>query len=97
MGYELVFEKSVKKDFANIGARDSKIIMKMLLDFIEKFDKDYEQTLLQTQKIKILKGNFQGLYRLKLRSFRVIYQKQEETLRILVIRIAHRREVYKDF
>jgi mRNA interferase RelE/StbE len=35
-----------------------------------------------------------GFYRLRLRNYRVIYEKIEDRLVIHIVRIAHRREVY---
>ncbi|WP_391486599.1 type II toxin-antitoxin system RelE family toxin [Aliarcobacter butzleri] len=46
-------------------------------------------------KIKALKGEFKGLYRLKLRTYRVIYEKQGHKLIILVLRVSHRKDVYQ--
>lgn len=43
---------------------------------------------------KVLKGQ-QGLYRLRVRDYRVIYQIKEERLTVLVVRIGHRREIYR--
>ena len=41
-----------------------------------------------------LKGEFAGLRRVRIGDHRVIYEVDEGVLLILVIRIAHRREVY---
>jgi len=40
-----------------------------------------------------LKGEFQGLYKYRIGDYRVIYTKVHEG--VLVLRIAHRREVYR--
>lgn len=42
-----------------------------------------------------LKGDLRGLRRLRVGQYRVIYEIQEDELMILVVRIAHRREVYR--
>jgi mRNA interferase RelE/StbE len=42
-----------------------------------------------------LKGEFEGLRRLRVGSYRVVYEWQRSELAILVVRIGHRREVYR--
>ena len=77
MSYKLEFESRVKKDFANIGKENSAIIMKVLSEFAANFSCEYEQELLKTTKIKALKGSYEGLYRLKILSFRAIYKEKD--------------------
>ncbi len=43
----------------------------------------------------VLKGEFSGLRRIRVGSYRVVYEVQNDRLFILVIRIGHRREVYR--
>ncbi|MCI7247471.1 MAG: type II toxin-antitoxin system mRNA interferase toxin, RelE/StbE family [Campylobacter sp.] len=96
MSYKLEFESRVKKDFANIGRENSVIIMKVLSEFAANFSHEYEQELLKTTKIKALKGGYEGLYRLKIRSFRAIYKKKDNELIILVLRAAAKKEAYRE-
>ena len=96
MNYELEFESRVKKDFANIGRENSVIIMKVLREFASNFSCEYEQELLKTTKIKALKGSYEGLYKLRIRSFRAIYKKKDNELIILVLRAAARKEAYRE-
>ena len=42
-----------------------------------------------------LKGEFEGLRRLRVGHFRVVYEWQRNELVILVVRIGHRRDVYR--
>ena len=42
-----------------------------------------------------LKGEFEGLRRLRVGHFRVVYECQRSALVILVVRIGHRRDVYR--
>ncbi len=93
--YKLQFENRVKKDLKKLHKIDLLKIKKALDEFVSNFDENYEKTLIKSEKIKKLKGDFQGFYRLRLRTFRVIYEKQDDRLVILVLRIAHRKEVYK--
>ena len=43
----------------------------------------------------VLKGEFAGLRRLRVGNYRIIYEVIDERLIILVIRVGHRREVYR--
>ena len=43
----------------------------------------------------VLKGEFAGLRRVRVGLYRVVYEVQEGALVILVVRIGHRREVYR--
>ena len=44
--------------------------------------------------VKKLEG-MKGLYRLRVGKYRMIYQVQDERLVVLVVRIGHRRDVYR--
>ena len=94
MRWELKFRNSVKKDFNNIGFFESAKIIKSLNDFIENFSDDQERILLKNGNIKRLKGSLEGCYRLRLRTYRVIYEKRENELIILVLRVGSRGDVY---
>jgi len=50
---------------------------------------------MHTEKIKRLQGKKEILYRLKLRSYRVVYKKYEDKLVILVIHFTTRESAYK--
>ncbi len=43
----------------------------------------------------ILKGEFSGLRRIRVGMYRVVYEIQDNLLTILVIRINHRRDIYR--
>lgn len=43
----------------------------------------------------VLKGEFSGLRRVRVGLYRVVYEIQDARLTILVVRIGHRREVYR--
>jgi mRNA interferase RelE/StbE len=43
----------------------------------------------------VLKGEFSGLRRLRVGRYRVVYEVIESQVTILVVRIAHRKEVYR--
>lgn len=93
--YSLEFKKTVKKDFKNINISDIRFIKDSLYEFVNNFSNNYEQELLKVGKIKKLQGSEEDLYRLKLRSYRIIYQKQKDRLIILVVSVKSRENSYK--
>lgn len=42
-----------------------------------------------------MQGKGQGLYRLRVGNYRVVYRVQAQRVRVLIIRIGHRSEVYR--
>jgi mRNA interferase RelE/StbE len=44
--------------------------------------------------IRRISGSDEALYRLRVGNYRVIFQKEENALVIIIVRIGHRREVY---
>ncbi|MFW2601656.1 type II toxin-antitoxin system RelE family toxin [Aliarcobacter butzleri] len=93
--YNLEFDKKASKDILALDKSVRNFILNELETFINNFDEDYEKELMKLTKIKALKGEFKGLYRLKLRTYRVIYEKQGDNLIILVLRVSHRKDVYQ--
>ena len=93
--YSLEFDKKASKDILSLDKSTRNFILDELESFINNFDEDYEKELMKLTKIKALQGEFKGLYRLKLRTYRVIYQKVGDKLVILVLRISHRKDVYR--
>lgn len=43
----------------------------------------------------VLKGEFSGLRRIRIGSYRIVYEVYEGELTVLVVRIAHRRDAYR--
>ena len=93
--YRIVFKKSVQKDFRRIQKGDIRFIRDTLKTFAENFSPEYERALMHSGKIKKLKGMEVPIYRLRLRSYRVIYKKEEDRLVILVLSVTTREGAYK--
>ncbi|MBI3874183.1 MAG: type II toxin-antitoxin system RelE/ParE family toxin [Arcobacter sp.] len=93
--YTLEFDKKASKEVLSLDKSTQNFILDELEKFISNFDEDYEKELLKLTKIKALQGEFKGLFRLKLRTYRVIYEKFENKLVILVLRVSHRKDVYR--
>ncbi len=92
--YALEFHPAAKKELDKLDYQTKFFIIKSLNLFISSYSKDYEKELTKQSKIKKLKGNWEGFYRLRLRNYRIIYEKIDEKLVVYIIRIAHRKEVY---
>jgi mRNA interferase RelE/StbE len=95
MSYSLIFDKKLNKDFKKISKADIAFIKISLNEFVKNFNDEYEKHLLKTKKIKLLKGQSQEIFRLKIRTYRAIYQKQDDKLMILVVSVKSRASVYK--
>jgi mRNA interferase RelE/StbE len=84
MNYFVSIKQSALKSLKNIAHEDR-------LRIIEAIDQ------LKTNPAAggVLKGEYSGLRRIRIGSYRVVYEIHDEQLTILVIRIGHRREVYR--
>jgi mRNA interferase RelE/StbE len=85
LAYKALIKKSALKDLQAVSKSDQK----RLLDLIENnLSKDPYQG-------KALSGEFKGLYRWRSGKFRIIYEIRQEVLVMLVLRIRHRKDVYR--
>ena len=60
----------------------------------EKINQLAENPSLLKNRIKPLKGKYKKFLRLRVGNYRIVFQKKEEELIIVIVRVAHRREVY---
>jgi mRNA interferase RelE/StbE len=93
--YCLNFTNPSKKDLKKINKSDRIFILDRLKDFVNNFNTDYEISLMQKDIIKKLKGQKEDIYRLKLRSYRVVYKKEDNILVILILNVTTREGAYK--
>jgi mRNA interferase RelE/StbE len=94
--YSIEFFNSAKKDLKSIDKQNQAFILDSLDEFVLNFSSINEKSLMQSGKIKKLKGQKDTLYRLKLRMYRVIYKKYEDKLVILVVHVTSRESAYKN-
>ncbi len=94
MSYQLEFHPLAKKELSKLDKQAKVFIVQSLAQFIDSYNDTYEQDMIRSSKIKKLKGDWKGFYRLRMRSYRVIYEKIDKKLVIYIVRIAHRKEVY---
>ncbi len=84
MAYKITFKKSVSRDLKKINESD-------LVEILNKIE---EELSVNPDKFPMLKGKFAGLRKLRSGHYRVIFTILEmET--VLILRIAHRKEVYR--
>jgi len=84
----------VLKDLKRIDRPGQRFILDSLDKLAGGYSRAYVQALLQTGRLKRLHGEWKGFFRLRLRSFRVIYREYSHRLLIVVVRVGHRRDVY---
>lgn len=77
------FKKSAFKDLEEIHPKHQR----QILDDLEK------GTCNNVNKVKALKGDFKGLFRVEIGDYRVIFTRTGDD--VLILRIAHRKEVYR--
>lgn len=79
------------------------IITETALKNLKKLDKRYQKAvkkaidrLEQDPKVGFpLKGRLKGLWKLRFSRYRIVYQIIEKKLIVMILRIGHRREVYR--
>lgn len=83
--YKVVYLDSVEQDLKKLD----KVLIRKILKKIEEY-------LAQDPKNlgKELKGDFLGYWRYRWGDYRVVYKISDKEVLILVLRIAHRKEVY---
>jgi mRNA interferase RelE/StbE len=84
MTYFVSIKQSALKSLKNIAREDR-------LRIIEAID----QLKINPAAGGVLKGEYSGLRRIRIGSYRVVYEVHDEKLTVLVIRIGHRREIYR--
>ncbi len=83
LGYEIRYKSSIKKDLSGLPKKE----IKRILDAIESTLK------LDPYRGKKLTGKFEGLYRIRIGNYRVIYA--IEGKEVWVLRIRHRKHIYR--
>ena len=82
--YEIYFRKSVLKDFPKIPAKDRERIVQTI-----------RQLERQPRPPQAKKLSGREKYRLRCGVYRVLYEIQEEKLVVCVVKVRHRKDVYR--
>ena len=85
--YKVVFKKSAVKELEKVPEKTRKKI----LDAVQLLALNPRTELLQIKKLK----GAESLYRFRIGDYRVIYTFEDRILKITLIKIGHRGEVYK--
>ena len=84
MPYSLKIKQSAFKEIQRLDKPDKKRL-------VEAIDKLTDNPHIG----KLLKGEFLGLRRIRVGSYRVIYEINEGEVMILILRVAHRKDIYR--
>lgn len=85
--YEVVFKKSAAKELQGLPQK----IQQKILDAVQLLSLNPYTDLLQIKKMK----GVDSLYRVRIQDFRVIYLIENQIIKVTIIKIGHRREVYE--
>lgn len=83
--YRVDFTRGAEKDLARLDASIAQRVLKKLRWLAENFE---------TIRPEALTGPWQGVFKLRVGDYRVLYTYDREKQRIVVHFIRHRREVY---
>ena len=84
MSYSIRIRRSAARELARITKRDRVRIVRAI-------DRLEEEPLAGNA----LKGDLRGLRRIRVGRYRVVYEVLEDALVVLVVRVAHRKAVYR--
>jgi mRNA interferase RelE/StbE len=85
LAFEVRFKKSVLKDVASLAKADQKRL----------FEAIGGELATDPYKGKALTGEFKGLYRWRVGNVRVVYEIEKGSASLLILRIGHRKDVYR--
>ena len=83
MSYKIAFKKSVARDLKKIDNDQADRILKKIEEELPE----------KAESFQVLTGKFSGLRKFRVGDYRVVYSIMGNTA--LILRIKHRREVYK--
>ncbi len=87
VSYRIEFTKSAKREFDHLPSKTQEKV----IDAMQFLSSNPYSELL---KIKKLKGA-ESLYRIRLGDYRIVYEVKKDLLVVIVIKIGHRKEVYR--
>lgn len=85
--YTLLYKKSVEKDLRKLPVTIRKIIVKKIQSLLDDAQPN------DSAKIR----GASNLYRIRHTDYRIIYSINATELIIFVVKVGHRKEVYRDF
>ena len=85
--YKVEFVKSAQKEFDRLAA-------KLQVKMAEALSMLAQNPFSELLRVKKLKG-VDDLYRIRVGDYRVVYEIRNEQLIVLVVKIGHRRDIYR--
>lgn len=85
--YEVAFKKSAAKELQGLPPK----IQQKILDAVRLLSLNPYTELLQIKKMK----GVESLYRVRIQDYRVIYLVENQMIKVTIIKIGHRKEVYE--
>ncbi len=85
--YEIVFKKSAAKELQGLPQK----IQQKILDAVQLLSFNPYTELLQIKKMK----GADSLYRVRIQDYRVIYLIENRIIKVTIIKIGQRKEVYE--
>ena len=82
--YELIFRKSVAKDLRVFSKRDVKRIMQRIRSLADEPRPPGCEKLSGRERYRIRQGDY-----------RIIYEIEDRRLTVLIVKVGHRRDVYR--
>jgi mRNA interferase RelE/StbE len=88
MKYRILFEKNAEKQLKKIDITQQRIIVNWIAKNLENAP---------DPRIfgKLLKGNLKEYWRYRVGNYRIIAEINDDEVRILIIEIGHRKDIYK--
>jgi mRNA interferase RelE/StbE len=83
--YTVVWEKSALSDLKKLDKTKAKNIVNKVEHYLSQDPENLG---------KPLSSKFSGLYRYRLGDYRVIYELYKKEVKIMVVKVGHRREIY---
>ena len=83
--YEIVFKRSVAKDLRKIPSKDLSRILKVI-----------EQLADNPRPAGFEKLSSQERYRIRQGDYRVLYEIKESRLILIIVKVGHRRDIYRN-
>jgi len=85
LAYKITYKKSVAKDLSKLPKAVAEGLLRVINDTLPSSPQAGEQ----------LKGSYRGLWRLRVGRYRIIYEIHTSEIVILILRISHRKDVYR--
>ena len=88
MLWKVEFEREAEKELNRIDRQQAKRILRYLFERIASHDDPRRFG-------EVLKQNLSGFWKYRVGNYRIICDIQEEIVTVLVLRVGHRRKIYK--